>query len=116
MAERRKLVDERDARRCLAALARSNESLRDWALRHGVDGRSLRAWKNNLERANRGPVGPAAKRVRSTSKLRLVELVPSRSTAAGSRYVIRIGAWSVEIGDDFDTASLQRIAEVLRSC
>lgn len=47
----RKIVDERDARACLKSLARSRETLREWAQRNGIDGRSLRAWQNNLARA-----------------------------------------------------------------
>jgi len=44
-----------------------------------------------------------------------VELVPE-AAAAGSRYVLRVGAASVEFGDDFETETLRRVVEVLRSC
>jgi hypothetical protein len=37
----RKVVDEKDARACLSSVARSGETMRAWAKRHRVDGRSL---------------------------------------------------------------------------
>lgn len=49
MSVLRKIVDEKDARRCLARLARSGETLRSWARSNGVDGRSLRALQKQLE-------------------------------------------------------------------
>jgi hypothetical protein len=98
----RKVVDERDARASLAALARSGETLRDWARRNGVDGRSLRAWQINLSRGAGRP--------------RLVELVPRTAETPTRGYVVRVGRGSVEIGDDFDSFTLARIVEVLQSC
>ncbi len=105
----RKVVDERDARACLAALARSGETLRAWARRNRVDGRSLRAWQINLSRA-------ATTALARRSPAKLVELVPVSFPASGRRYVVRVGAGSVEIGDDFDAGTLRRIVEVLRAC
>jgi hypothetical protein len=52
----RKVVDEKDARACLAAIARSGETLGRWTQRNGIDGRSLGAWRNNL--APRSPRRP----------------------------------------------------------
>jgi hypothetical protein len=49
----RKVVDEKHARVCLAAIAKSREPLRDWARKNQIDGRSLRAWQLNLSRARR---------------------------------------------------------------
>lgn len=109
MSALRKIVDEKDARTCLSAVARSGEAPRAWARRHGIDGRSLRAWHLNL--STRGPAG---------SRSKLVELVPSSIVAsmgiAARRYVVRVGDASVEVGDDFDAGTLQRILEVLRAC
>ncbi len=98
----RKIVDERDARACLSAQARSGETRRDWAKRNGIDGRSLHTWQLNLLRS--GPPG-------------FVELVPRSAAAAASprRYVVSVGRGSVEVGDDFDEDTLARIVEVL-SC
>lgn len=50
MSGLRKIVDERDARACLASVAKSGELRRVWARRHGIDPRSLRAWDMNLAR------------------------------------------------------------------
>jgi hypothetical protein len=38
------------------------------------------------------------------------------ATSCSRRYVLRIGAASVELDDDFDAQTLRRIVEVLRSC
>lgn len=109
MSGLRKIVDERDARACLSALSRSGETLRGWARRNRVDGRSLRAWQLNLSRASsRGSA--------KSARMRLVELVPTSRTVPAVRYVVRVGAGAVEIGDDFDAGTLGRIVEVLRSC
>lgn len=108
MSELRKVVDARDARRCLSALSRSGETLREWARRHGMDGRSLRAWQINLERGS-------TRALARSMPAQLVELVPTMPAFA-SRYVVRVGPGSVELGDDFDAGTLRRIVEVLRSC
>ena len=67
MSTLRKIVDEKDARACLGAVARSGETLAAWTRRHGVDGRSLHSWKRNLARRGASP---------SVAEPRLVELVP----------------------------------------
>lgn len=109
MTTLRKIVDERDARACLAAVARSGETLRAWTKRHGVDGRSLHSWKRNLSR-RKSVTAPA-------ERPRLVELVPvSRVPAPVRRYVVRVGDASIEVGDDFDTETLRRLVEVVRAC
>jgi hypothetical protein len=106
----RKVMDEKDARGCLAAAARTGETLRSWANKNRVDGRSLRAWAVNLSRRS-STTAPA-----STARARLVELVPVTAPAVSRRYVLRAGNGSVEISDDFDPVSLARILEVLRAC
>lgn len=101
----RKIADEKDARACLSSLAQSGGTLRAWAKRHGVDGRSLRAWQEKLPR-------PA-----SLAPGRLVELVPLSSTSRPlRRYLVHVGMGSVEVGDDFDDRTLRRVLEVLRAC
>jgi hypothetical protein len=106
MSTPRKIVDEKDARACLVAVARSGATLRAWARRHGVDGRSLHAWQMNLS----GRSGSNA------AAARLVELVPVSMAMPTRRYVVRVGDAAVEVGDDFDAATLRRILEVLRAC
>jgi len=101
----RKIADEKDARACLASVARSGAPLRAWAKRHGVDGRSLHAWHRKFsKRASSAPAG-------------LVELVRVSSTPRSpQRYRVHIGDASVEVGDDFDDQTLRRLLEVLRAC
>jgi transposase-like protein len=104
----RKIVDEKDARTCLAAVARSGVTLKAWTKRHGVDGRSLHSWKRNLARRTSPPPG---------MKPKLVELVPVAQTSSLTRrYVVRVGDASIEVGDDFDAGTLRRLVEVLRTC
>mgnify|MGYP001628022384 CR=1 FL=1 len=50
MAKLRKIESESEARRCLARVENAGVSLKEWAQAHGVDGRSLHAWKTNLAR------------------------------------------------------------------
>ncbi len=105
----RKIVDEKDARACLLSVARSGETLRAWARRHGVDGRSLRAWHLNLSR--RGSSAPLRR------EPRLVELVRTSATLRPpQRYIVHVGEGSIEVGDDFDDQTLRRLIEVLRAC
>ncbi|HEX4338266.1 MAG TPA: hypothetical protein VH062_20315 [Polyangiaceae bacterium] len=71
-----------------------------------MDGRSLRAWQRNLfRRAAPSPSVP-----------RLVELVRTSPTRPPQRYLVHFGEGSVEVGDDFDDATLRRLLEVLRTC
>lgn len=100
----RKIEGEAEARRHLAALARSGLELADWARREGVDGRSLNMWRVNLER-----------RGRMRAPQRLVELVPAAAPRPRG-YVVRCGRFSVELGDDFDQGALFRILEVVAEC
>lgn len=70
----RKIFNEQDARRGLAAGRASRGGLAGWARAHGIDGRSLNAWRVNLQR--RG-----VPRVR-TAAPKLVELVPTDAPGA----------------------------------
>ncbi len=63
----RKIADETDAHACLEAARRSGLPRAEWARTHGVDARSLNAWRLNLERRSAVEVEPTT--------LRLVELV-----------------------------------------
>ncbi len=118
MEKRRKIASESEARRCLSAVERSGLSIKEWARARGIDGRSLHAWKMNLERCS-PPVGRSRSARATTpsglSTMHLVELVPTAS-AASSRYVLRVGSASLEFDDAFTTDSLRRVVEVLRSC
>ncbi len=119
MASGRKIKDEADARRCLLAAERRGLSAGEWARAHGIDGRSLRAWRMNLGRRvgaarRRGPGTPRAARA-------LVELVPSapdkgNTASVGGRYVLEFAGVRVEFGDDVSVVTLRRVLEALRSC
>lgn len=104
---RRKIEDEREARRCLKAAKTAGLSAGEWAREHGVDGRSLNAWRINLSRpTSESDVQP----------LRLVELVPTAIERSDSRDVVRVGELAIEIDADFDDATLVRLVRALRSC
>lgn len=106
--ERRKVADRDDAERCLEGVRRSGLSLREWAREHGVDGRSLNAWRVTLERASRRY---------STQAVEMVELVPvAIPTDQGALYVVRVGALSVEVDRRFEDATLARLLRVVASC
>ena len=92
----RKVFNEQDARRCLAAVKASRRELAMWAREHGVDGRSLNLWRVNLQR--RGAVC-----VRAVAP-RLIELVASEPAVARAQFVLRIGGVELEVGTSFDEA------------
>lgn len=119
MRLQRKITDELDAQRCLAAARRAGEKIGAWARANGIDGRSLNTWRMNLERRGsrlpvRAPRPPSelAKRSRAA----LVELVPARRPPTAGRYLVHVGGVCVEVGDDFDPGTLRRIVEALRPC
>ena len=120
MASGRKIEDEREAVRCLRAAERAGLSAGEWGRAHGIDGRSLRAWKMNIERR-----GARVRRRKRRPKVQraahaLVELVPAAAHSARGagegRYVLEVGGARVEFGDDVSAATLRRVLEALRSC
>lgn len=116
----RKIEDEREAVRCLRAAERKGLSAGDWARAHGVDGRSLHAWKMNLaRRGTSAPQGRRKTRSKATAATHaLVELVPAATVVVPGlgRYALVVGGARVEFGDDFSVATLRRVLEALRSC
>lgn len=105
----RRIYDEQDARRCLTAARSTPGGLAVWAPKHGIDGRSLNAWRVNLER--RGVPRPR------TVVPRLVELVPASSVdRQPARYVLRVAGVELEVGAHFDEQSLRRLVGLLKSC
>ncbi len=120
MAVGRKIEDEHEARWCLRAVGRAGVSAGEWARAHGIDGRSLRAWKLNIERRGT-PVGQRRGRRKSDpTRHALVELVPATAPAVRAappgRYVLEICGARVEFGDDVSVATLRRVLEALRTC
>jgi hypothetical protein len=122
--KQRKITDEREARRFLAAAHAAGGDLGQWARTNGIDGRSLNAWRMNLARRGTGsaqrrptPSKLAAASTPRRSGSALVELVPTpRPATSASRYAVRVGDARVEFDDDFDTRTLRRVLEALRAC
>lgn len=106
---RRKIEDERDARACLKAAKAAGATVREWARQHGIDGRSLNAWRINLTRR-------VAKGSAPRPKPRLVELVPATPSRVATRYVVRVAGTELELGDDFREETLVRLVRALRAC
>jgi hypothetical protein len=109
---KRKIRDEADARECIARAKASGLEPAAWARAEGLDGRSLRAWTINLERGRR----PRRRPTRGAASGGLVELVPTPAATERSAYVIRVGAVSVEVGEQFDEGTLRRVLRVLAAC
>src|SRR5690606_29125354 len=104
----RKILDEADARACLDAALSSGLSRSEWACAHGVDARSLNAWRLNLDRKHALP-GP----------LEFVELVPTAVTPgrreAAPLRVHRAGL-VIEVPEGFDEDHLLRLLRVVAAC
>ena len=95
----RKIQNADDAARCLAAARASGSSRTHWAHAHGIDARSLNAWRLNLERSTPIPA------------LRLVEILPATSPATVGQ--VRCGAFTVEVVGGFDAHELGRLLRVV---
>ena len=109
MAAGRKVFNEQDARRCIAAARWTRGGIAVWARANGVDGRSLNAWYVNL--ARRG-----VPRVRAVGP-KLVEVVRAPAVASTrSSYVLHVGGVELEVSDNFDELSLRRLVGLLKSC
>lgn len=102
----RRILNEQDARRCLAAARSSQTGLAAWSRAHGVDGRSLNLWRLNLERRG-GPRQGA---------LKVVELVSASSSSARGPFRLHIRGVDLEVGADYDEQSLRRLVGLLKSC
>ena|ERR1700761_6134579 len=105
---RRKIKDDRDARASLRAARVAGVSVGEWAREHGVDGRSLNAWRINLSRS--GATEEEA------AKPRLVELVPPAPSRTNARYVVHVDDARIELTDDFREETLVRLVRALRVC
>lgn len=102
----RKIRDVTEARMFLDAAEASRMTRAQWARENGIDGRSLNAWRLNLER-RRGP---------EPATLRVVELVPTTATRSGPPLRVRCGPFVVEVDDDFDDDFLTRVLTVVAAC
>lgn len=120
MGAGRKIENEIDARGCLLAAERSGRTTAEWARAHGVDGRSLHAWKVNFARGGSGAARPVPRVPRPATaaapKRELIELVPAEANGASARYVLDVGGARLEFGDDVSVTTLRRVLEALRGC
>jgi hypothetical protein len=129
MAAGRKIEDEREARACLKAA--KGENLGRWARAHGIDGRSLNAWRINLEARAKSTSRRPPRTKAALAKAALAKAAPAKSTSlvelvprsrvelvvpTSARYVVRIEGAELEVGDDFDAETVARLVRVLRSC
>jgi len=107
----RKIKDAAEARDCMrAAKVARGVGRSAWAREHGIDGRSLNAWRINLRRRAK----PAASRL---VPARLVELVAAPAISSEPvRFVVRCGALAVEVDQRFDEQALLRLLRVVASC
>lgn len=96
----RKIRDESDAITCLNAVEASGLARADWAHQHGIDARSLNAWRLKLRR-----IRPS---------LRLVELVATPTPPA--RYLLRFDGLELELDDHFREDTLARLLAVVSRC
>jgi len=99
-----KIRDDADARACLAAMERSALPLAKWAQAHGIDGRSLHAWRHNLG-SRRG----------ESVQLRMVELTVAAPVQRG-RYIVHLGDLAVEVDEHFDPETLRRLLDAVAEC
>lgn len=102
----RRVDGEGEAQRCLAAVAASGLTLRNWAVAQGIDARSLNMWRLVLKR-----------RVEKPSKaLRFVELLPADEPRKPARYLLHVGGVTIEVDDSFDEHRLRRLLQVVATC
>lgn len=121
---KRKIEDEAEARTCLAEVEAAGGSIPAWARAHGVDGRSLHAWRVNLAQWNGRAPAPTRRRARPGAVApRLVELVPTTPVrragplpSSAGRYVLEVAGARIELDDEFSEPTLRRLVGVLRSC
>jgi len=118
MAAGRRIADEAEARRCIRAAERAGQRAGEWGRAHGVDGRSLRAWKLNLERRRAPAVAKRrAPKVQPPVASALVELVPRGPVSTPhARYLLEVGGARLAFGDDVSSDTLRRVLQTLRSC
>jgi hypothetical protein len=80
-----------------------------WAREHGIDGRSLNAWRMNLS-------GSRPSETTSEPAPRVVELVPGPAPSGEPRFVVHVGEVSIEVPAEFHDETLVRLIRALRAC
>lgn len=103
----RKVRDEAEARRFLDAVARSGLARADWARQHGINARSLNAWR--LVLARKDGTGRDVRR-----PLEFLELVPGSPTRTASKPTwLHVGEVRIEVPGGFDEDHLRRLLNVV---
>lgn len=102
----RKLKGAAEARTALAAAEASGLPRAAWAHAHGIDARSLNAWRLTLARRDRA---------RAEAPLRLVELV-APCAAPEARYRVVLGDVVIEVDERFETETLRRLLAAVSGC
>tara|TARA_B100000609_G_C17214149_1_gene435605 strand:+ start:550 stop:900 length:351 start_codon:yes stop_codon:yes gene_type:complete len=101
----RKVRDESEARRFLDAASRSGLERAAWARQHGINARSLNAWRLVVDRKDRA---------NERAPLEFLELVPTpRAARPSSPLGLRVGDVQIDVPDDFDQDHLRRILQVV---
>jgi len=114
----RKIRDESEATAFLQDIERSGISVAEWAQSHGVDGRSINAWKNILTRRGK----PRRPRVQPVEHLRLVELIPAESAPKQQEVSdpenmwVCCGPYAVEVPPCVDEDTLAKVLRVIATC
>lgn len=109
----RKIKDEAEAKDCLSRVAASGQSRVVWARAHGIDARSLNAWRLNLGRGGRRQAA-----ANDADGLRLVELVSMTPCRVDRPVSIRVtcGPFTVEVPSGFEEEHLARLLAVVATC
>ena len=103
----RKIKDEVEGAAALDSIARTGLELADWCRARDIDARSLAGWRGVLE--SRGYEPPEHEHPTFVEVVR----VPVERTA---QYSVRHGAFTVELDDGFDDATLGRLLRVVAAC
>lgn len=101
----RKVLNADDARACLAAAADAGMARAAWAREHGVDARSLNAWRLAVTRHERRPPDNPA----------MVEWIAAPTRHAPT-FVVHAGRFMVEVDPAFDAGALKRLLTVVAAC
>ena len=104
---RRKVADRDDAEALLGAWQEGTLAFQEFCAERGVDGRSLRCWRLNLERSGA---------LRTASPVRLIEVTPRRSAPIRSTYRVIVGDVTVEVDDTFQEDTLLRLLDLVGRC
>jgi len=105
-SSRRKVLDREEAEFLLAEWKDSGRELANFARARGIDGRSLHCWRINIDQRTRRTPGE--------TPIRIVELQVA-STNCHTRYRIELHGGIIEVDDQFNEQTLERIIRLVRT-